>query len=259
VSGASSFSPGEAPGLVAAVTALARDTGARILTLCDAGASVTLKKDRTPLTAADRLADRLITERLAALTPATPVISEEGIIPDYPARRAWTRFWLVDPLDGTKEFLSGNGEFTVNIGLVEDGRPVLGVIHAPALDLLYWAAEGLGAWRQEGHGPAERIFSRTRNGRPLTVVESRSHPSPELEAYLAGLPVGERIRMGSSLKFCLLAEGRADLYPRFGPTMEWDVAAGDCLYRNAGRTGPNPSPLTYGKPDLRNEGFVLGG
>lgn len=239
---------------------LAREAGRAILAHYDApDRAVELKDDRSPLTLADRDAHAVLVEGLAALDPATPVISEEGELPAYEVRRGWERFWLVDPLDGTKEFIKRNGEFTVNVALVERGVPTLGVIYAPALDRLYSARLGAGAWREVGGAAAERIFSRER-GRPgpLTIVESRSHPSPEMAQFLAGLEVGDRVEAGSSLKFCLVAEGRADVYPRLGPTMEWDVAAGDCIWRSAARDGTNPSPLTYNKPDLRNERFVIG-
>ena len=201
----------------------------------------------------------MIAAALAQWTPAIPVISEEGGIADYAERRAWRQFWLVDPLDGTKEFISRNGEFTVNIALVDDGAPVLGVVFAPALELAYVAGRDLGAWRREGGGTAVRIASAPpAPGAGLAVVESRSHPSPALEAFLRTVPVRRRIPMGSSLKFCLVADGSADVYPRFGRTMEWDVAAGDCVFRQSGAAGERPSPLRYNKPDLSNGDFVLG-
>lgn len=248
--------------LLPAVCALAREAGEAAMRIYDSPemlAGVTRKADRSPLTLADREAHRIIVHGLAELDPDTPVISEEGEIPPFAERRAWRRFWLVDPLDGTKEFIARNGEFTVNIALIAGGEPVLGVVFAPALDLLYYATRGGGAWKEEGGGTAARIFaSEPSDGAPRTVVESRSHPSAELEAFLRGVRVGRRVAVGSSLKFCWVAEGRADLYPRFGPTMEWDVAAGDCIYRNAGRSALNPSPLAYNKPDLRNDHFVIG-
>jgi 3'(2'), 5'-bisphosphate nucleotidase len=222
-------------------------------------AEVREKTDRSPVTLADEMAHGIILEGLRQIDPATPVVSEEAEAASYETRRHWRRFWLVDPLDGTKEFIKRRAEFTVNIALVEDGEPVLGVVFAPALDLLYWAFKGAGAWRQEKSGTAERIYSKPPEpGAPVTVVESLSHPSPELEAYLQTIPVAQRVKAGSSLKFCWVAEGRADIYPRLGPTMEWDVAAGDCIYRQSGKNGERPSPLTYNKPDLRNPSFIIG-
>ena len=222
-------------------------------------AGVREKEDRSPVTLADEVAHGIILEGLRGVDPATPIISEEAEAAAFTARRGWRRFWLVDPLDGTKEFIKHRAEFTVNIALIEDGEPVLGVVLAPALNLLYWAVKGEGAWREENGGSPQRIYSDVpAPGMPLTVVESLSHPSPELEQYLQTIPVARRVKAGSSLKFCWVAEGRADIYPRLGPTMEWDVAAGDCVYRQSGRDGERVSPLTYNKPDLRNASFIIG-
>jgi 3'(2'), 5'-bisphosphate nucleotidase len=221
--------------------------------------AVRLKEDRSPVTLADEVAHAILVEGLRRLDPDTPVVSEEADAASFEVRCSWNRFWLVDPLDGTKEFIKQRAEFTVNVALIQNGEPVFGVVFAPALDLLYWAVKGQGAWREEKDRPAERIYSRPPEpGAPLTVVESLSHPSPELEAYLQTIPVARRVKAGSSLKFCWVAEGRADIYPRLGPTMEWDVAAGDCVYRQSARAGERASPLTYNKPDLRNPSFVIG-
>jgi 3'(2'), 5'-bisphosphate nucleotidase len=244
-----------------AVIDLARQAGRATMPYYDGtlAAEVREKDNRTPVTLADEVAHDILVEGLRQIDPETPVISEEAEAASFDSRRAWRRFWLVDPLDGTKEFIKRRAEFTVNVALIEDGEPVLGVVLAPALDLLYWAVKGEGAWREENGGPAERIYSTPPSpGTPLTVVESLSHPSPELEEYLQTIAVGRRVKAGSSLKFCWVAEGRADIYPRLGPTMEWDVAAGDCVYRQSGRDGERPSPLTYNKPDLRNPSFVIG-
>jgi len=246
--------------LRSAVTDLALEAGRATMTYYNGAAvGVREKDDRSPVTLADEVAHGLLVDGLRRLDPSTPVISEEAEAASFETRRGWSRFWLVDPLDGTKEFIKHRAEFTVNVALIEHGEPVLGVVLAPALDLLYWAVKGEGAWREEKARPAERIYSTApRPGAPLTVVESLSHPSPELEEYLHTVPVARRVKAGSSLKFCWVAEGRADIYPRLGPTMEWDVAAGDCIYRQSGRDGERPSPLTYNKPDLRNTSFVIG-
>ena len=243
-----------------AIIALAREAGQATMTYYDgAAAEVREKDDRSPVTLVDEVAHRILVDGLRRLDPETPVVSEEAEAASWDTRRDWRRFWLVDPLDGTKEFIKRRAEFTVNVGLVMDGEPVFGVVLAPALDLLYWAAKGEGAWREEKGGAPERIYSAAAApGTPLTVVESLSHPSAELEEYLKTIPVGRRVKAGSSLKFCWVAEGRADIYPRLGPTMEWDVAAGDCVYRQSGRDGERPSPLTYNKPDLRNPSFIIG-
>lgn len=243
------------------VVALARDAGNATMTYYDAadGAGLREKEDRSPVTLADEVAHDILVQGLHRIDPATPVVSEEAEAAAFEIRRRWNRFWLVDPLDGTKEFIKRRAEFTVNVALIEGGEPVFGVVLAPALDLLYWAAKGEGAWREENAGPPQRIYSQpVPAGTPLTVVESLSHPSDELEEYLKTIPVARRVKAGSSLKFCWVAEGRADVYPRLGPTMEWDVAAGDCIYRQSGREGERPSPLTYNKPDLRNSSFVIG-
>ncbi len=247
--------------LRSAVIDLAREAGRATMTYYDGPEDVGVreKDDRSPVTLADEVAHEILVKGLGRIDPATPVISEEDKASSFEARRGWRRFWLVDPLDGTKEFIKRRAEFTVNVALIEDGEPVFGVVLAPALDLLYWAVKGGGAWRVEKSGPAERIYSNApAPGTPLTVVESLSHPSPELEEYLRTIPVARRVKAGSSLKFCWVAEGRADIYPRLGPTMEWDVAAGDCVYRQSGREGERPSPLTYNKPDLRNTSFIIG-
>jgi 3'(2'), 5'-bisphosphate nucleotidase len=247
--------------LRSAVVALARDAGNATMAYYD-GAEVSgmrEKEDRSPVTLADEVAHDILVEGLQCIDPATPVVSEEAAAASFDTRRGWRRFWLVDPLDGTKEFIKRRAEFTVNVALIDDGEPVFGVVLAPALGLLYWAVKGEVAWREEKGGPAQRIYSTSpAAGTPLTVVESLSHPSPELEEYLQTIPVARRVKAGSSLKFCWVAEGRADIYPRLGPTMEWDVAAGDCIYRQSGRNGERKSPLTYNKPDLRNTSFVIG-
>jgi 3'(2'), 5'-bisphosphate nucleotidase len=246
--------------LRSAVVDLVRQAGrATMRYYDDASPEVREKDDKSPVTLADEVAHDILLDGLRKLDPATPVVSEEAEAAAFETRRGWRRFWLVDPLDGTKEFIKRRAEFTVNVALIEDGEPVLGVVEAPALDLVYWAVKGGGAWREDKGAPAERIYSAVPPpGAPLTVVESLSHPSPELEDYLKTIPVARRVKAGSSLKFCWVAEGRADVYPRLGPTMEWDVAAGDCVYRQSGRDGERPSPLTYNKPDLRNPSFVIG-
>ncbi len=215
--------------------------------------------DTSPVTEADLAANSYITNHLAALDPDIPIISEETKSADYETRQHWQRFWLVDPLDGTKEFIKGSDEFTVNIALVENQEPILGAIYVPAMQLLYYAAKGHGSWRVKDNGTPVQIFSSVpdlSNG--LTIVESRSHPSAALENYLKDFPIRKRISAGSSLKFCVVAEGIADIYPRLNPTMEWDVAAGDCIYRNSTHSGQRTSSLTYNKPTLKNDSFVIG-
>lgn len=241
------------------LSGIARSAGTAIMRMYCGPLEVARKQDASPVTAADFAAHAVITQALERWDSAIPIVSEEAAIPDASTRAGWRQWWLVDPLDGTKEFLSGNGEFTVNIALIEDGCPVLGVVYAPALDVLYGAARGLGSWRTEANRTPVRIYStRWRAGEAARVVESRSHPSAALESYLQGLQVVERVQVGSSLKFCRVAEGAADLYPRLGQMMEWDAAAGDCVYRYSATSGERVSPLRYNTPTLQVPGFVLG-
>jgi 3'(2'), 5'-bisphosphate nucleotidase len=241
------------------LVAIARAAGEKSMAYHGLDADPTTKGDGSPVTEADAVAHAHIVGELSAWDPSVPIVSEEGAIPAWDERKSWARCWLVDPLDGTKEFIEGLGEFTVNIALVYGSEPVLGVVYAPALGLVYFAGRGLGAFRQHGEADPERITSRPpRPGDPVVVVESRSHPSPALEEFLSGLTIARRERLGSSLKICRLAEGSADVYARRGPTMEWDVAAADCVFRCSGERQPRVSPLRYNQPDLRNRGFVLG-
>jgi 3'(2'), 5'-bisphosphate nucleotidase len=246
------------PTLLAAVEAICRRAGDAILEVYGSDFEVKGKADASPVTAADERAEALITPALAALTPGIPIVAEEavagGALPDV----SGGRFWLVDPLDGTKEFISRNGEFTVNIALVEQGVPVLGVVLAPALGRLYTGARGLGAWVEDEHG-RRAIQCRTVPEAGLAVVASRSHgDAAALDAFLAGRKVAQLVSAGSSLKLCLVAAGQADLYPRLGRTMEWDIAAGDAVLRAAGglvRCVSSHEPLRYGKPGLDNPHF----
>lgn len=244
--------------LLPAVVTIAESAGRAILDLPRRPGDAAIKGDGSPVTAADRAAHDVIAAGLAALTPGVPVLSEEGADVPYEVRRAWNPYWLVDPLDGTKEYLHGVPDYTVNIALIRDGVPVLGVVHAPARHVTYTGAEGLGASRTR-EGITSRLVARPpAPGQPIRIAESRSHRSPEIEAFLAPYRIGERVAIGSSLKFCLVAEGAADAYVRLGPTMEWDVAAGDAVVRWATDGAPHASPLVYNTPSLRNAAFVVG-
>lgn len=248
-----------------AVIALAVEAGKAILTVYNGpDFNVETKDDNSPLTAADHASHEVIDRGLRTLTPGIPVLSEEGRDVPWAERRQWQRFWLVDPLDGTKEFIKRNGEFTVNIALIEDGRPVFGVIYAPATDTLYVGTSGEGAWRQKGGGPKEPLVVRTPEaGEGHAVVKSRSHPSGELAEYLEHVEVAESVPVGSSLKFCAVAEGRATLYPRFGPTMEWDTGAGQAIVEAAGgkvvQADNTEAALPYNKENLLNGFFIVSG
>ena len=243
------------------VRRIAVDAGRRILSVYGGDFAVTHKQDDSPLTEADRVAHELIQLQLGLIAPALPVLSEEGADVDYPVRAQWDRFWLVDPLDGTKEFVSRSGEFTVNIALIENGAPVLGVVHVPVLGQTYFACRGGGASYQHGTEAPQSLHARRLNGGRPIVVASRSHAGPETTAFLQALGEHEATSMGSSLKFCLVAAGKADVYPRLGPTMEWDTAAAQCVVEQAGGrvTDVHGQPLTYNKPDLHNPWFIVSG
>jgi len=225
------------------------------------------KGDGSPVTAADERAEATIRERLAAWTAPIPIVAEEATAAGAPMVVA-ERFVLVDPLDGTREFIAHNGEFTVNVALIERGQPIAGAVYAPALDRLWFAGARafacpapLGADLPQ---PQAWRALKVRAAPPaLTALASRSHCDPATEAFLAGLPIGDRRSAGSSLKFCVIAEGEGDVYPRFGPTMEWDTAAGDAVLRAAGGAtlAVEGGPLLYGKiaAGLRNGGFVAWG
>jgi 3'(2'), 5'-bisphosphate nucleotidase len=225
----------ELQSLLPAALAVAREAGSEILRIYgSATVQVELKDDQSPLTAADRAAHEVIVRGLRALTPGVPVWSEESAEIPYAERAGWPRFWLVDPLDGTREFIKRNGEFTVNIALVEQHSPVLGVVHVPALGRDYFGADQLGAFRADAGGAARRIQVRRPAARPPRIAGSRSHGGDSLQAFLAAVGPHELVSMGSSLKFCLVAEGAADVYPRLGPTAEWDTAAAQAVVEAAG-------------------------
>lgn len=222
---------------------------------------VEFKADKSPLTKADTTSHQIITTRLAELYPEIPIISEEGASVNYDDRKAWPLFWLVDPLDGTKEFIKRNGEFTVNIALIQDKRPVAGVIYAPASKRLYYAKKHAGAWiKEEGNTPKQIHTHDSHRKDGIIQIESRSHKSAQNPPHLAGkLKVGQTISMGSSLKFCLVAEGSADIYPRLAPTWEWDTAAGDAIVEEAGGfvVDANYHPLDYNKKEIKHKNFLV--
>lgn len=240
------------------VVELAEEAGRAILTVYHRGSfDVSTKADASPLTEADLLAHRIIEKGLQSLTPDIPILSEESVEIDAETRLSWSTFWLVDPLDGTKEFIKRNGEFTVNIALIEEGRPTFGVVVAPVLERTYFGGEETPSTRTDTDG--SNLIQCVLRRKPLLVVSSRSHPSSEQEAYLRSLGPHECIPMGSSLKICLVAEGNADLYPRLGPTMEWDIAAAHAVVIGAGGTltQVDGQPIQYNKPSLLNPHFIV--
>lgn len=243
------------------IIGIAKEAGERILEVYRTSFTIKNKIDNSPLTTADYLSHEIISKRLKNIYPAIPVLSEEGKGISYEVRKNWQYFWLIDPLDGTKEFIKRNGEFTVNIALINRHKPVLGVIYAPAKNILYFAKRGKGAFKLVADGNTQNIrLNGKSDDKGLRAVVSRSHSNQELEEYLNKLNIKERISTGSSLKFCLVAEGKADIYPRIGTTMEWDTAAGQIIVEEAGgkvvefATG---NPLTYNKKSLKNPSFIV--
>jgi 3'(2'), 5'-bisphosphate nucleotidase len=222
------------PSLIESVVSISRVAGREILKIYNSGFDVEMKDDNSPLTTADRAAHHLIQTALEKLTPEIPVWSEESAAIPYADRRHWEEFWLVDPLDGTKEFIKHNGEFTVNIALIRKHEPVLGVVHVPVKDQGYYGYSGGGAYLAEGDGDGKPISVCRPAQNPIRVVGSRSHASEALEKYVAALGPHVMVPMGSSLKLCLVAAGAADIYPRLGLTSEWDTAAAQAVVENAG-------------------------
>jgi 3'(2'), 5'-bisphosphate nucleotidase len=217
-----------------AVIDLVRQAGDAILAVYANDFEVMHKADRSPLTAADEAAHHILVDGLARLDSRLPVISEESASIPWSERRQWSRYWLVDPLDGTREFVKRNGEFTVNVALIDGDAPVMGVVFAPALEYLAYAERGAGAFMRAANGQDIRLQTRTPAQAPLRIAASRSHLDERTLALLSRLGEHERVGLGSSLKFCRVAEGRIDLYPRFGPTCEWDTAAAQCVLEEAG-------------------------
>jgi 3'(2'), 5'-bisphosphate nucleotidase len=259
-------------GLLDSVIALAVEAGTAILEVYERQSiNVHHKQDESPLTEADMAAHKTLQAGLELLLEGVPVLSEESKTPSFSVRKNWQKYWIIDPLDGTKEFISRNGEFTVNIALVDRHAPVLGVVHVPVSGITYAGTTELGAFRQDQGGRRTPIEVRTMNGRggqdnPVTVVASRRHGAGAVNDLLQKMAdefeLIETSNMGSSLKLCLVAEGSADLYPRLAPTMEWDTAAAQAVVEAAGGVVRNAEfePLRYNtKDDLRNPHFyVLG-
>jgi 3'(2'), 5'-bisphosphate nucleotidase len=242
--------------------ALAKQAGEQILQIYNTEFAVEEKDDKSPLTAADMASHTTIVAGLQRLTPGIPVLSEESASIPFAERSAWDSYWLIDPLDGTKEFIKRNGEFTVNIALIHAGVPVLGVVHVPVSGVTYAACEGQGAVKEVPGQGAQAIHVRKLGDGPVAVVGSRSHQGDSLKAFLAKLGDHEIVSMGSSLKICLVAEGAADVYPRLGPTSEWDTAAAHCVVNQAGGhlTDLEMRPLRYNTKDsLLNPFFLVFG
>ena len=243
---------------------IAINAGNAILEIYKQDFTVELKSDDSPLTLADKTANEIIINGLKTINNSIPIISEENKLIDFSERKNWTKCWIVDPLDGTKEFIKKNGEFTVNIALVEYGIPVLGVVHVPAQNITYYAEKNIGCYKIENGNSTQLKIRRLAEDGVLKIVGSRSHQTPELLAYVEQQKTKfanvEFVAAGSSLKFCLLAEGKADVYPRLGPTMEWDTCAGQIVATEAGAEVlrfDNNEPLLYNRENLLNPFFIV--
>jgi 3'(2'), 5'-bisphosphate nucleotidase len=243
------------------VKSIAREAAQAILAVYDTEFAVEHKDDRSPLTQADMASHHCIVEGLGRLTPGLPILSEESSSVEYDQRRHWNRFWLVDPLDGTREFIKRNGEFTVNIALVDGQRPILGVVHVPVTGVCYYGSVA-GAFIERPDQPPTPIHVTPAHHTPLRVAGSRSHAGDSLKRFLENVGEHEIVSMGSSLKLCLVAEGKADIYPRLGPTSEWDTAAAQAVVEAAGGrvTDAQMQPLRYNKgTSLLNPHFLVFG
>ena len=246
--------------LIDEVIAISHRAGEAILDIYRQDFDVVQKEDASPMTQADLASHCLIRDALLELTPAIPLLSEESALLDYASRSGWSEYWLIDPLDGTKEFIKRNGEFTVNIALVSGHQPVMGVVYVPVSGVTYWGIPGVGAWRQDPGEQVVAISVRKPCPGAAVVVGSRSHANPKLDHHLSALGPYELVSMGSSLKFCLVAEGKADFYPRLGPTSEWDTAAAHAVVKAAGGQviTLDGQPLRYNcKDSLLNPEFLV--
>jgi 3'(2'), 5'-bisphosphate nucleotidase len=248
--------------LMADTVALAKEAGDQIMEVYNRGFSVQAKSDSSPLTEADMVAHAVIDDGLELLTPEIPLLSEESANIPFAQRSRWGIYWLVDPLDGTREFVKHTAEFCVNIALIENHQPVLGVVYAPAMQLCYYAARGLGAFKQKGNLPATAINVRIPCRQRVMVVAGHTTSKGVLKRFLTKVGNYELLTMGSAIKSCLVAEGRADIYPRLGPTSEWDTAAAQCIVEEAGGflTSMDLQPLRYNtKEELLNPHFFVYG
>ena len=250
--------------LLQAIIDLSKRASIEILKFYNSGVELSIQKknDHTPLTAADLAAHHTILEGLAQLTPDIPALSEEDISIPFEQRQQWDTYWLIDPLDGTREFIKRNGEFTVNIALIEKQSPVMGVIYTPVSGVCYYAVKNTGAFKQEADGKTHSIAVKKASRNKIRVGGSRSYRDNSLNDFLRNLANYELIKMGSSLKSCLVAEGKLDIYPRLGPTSEWDTAAAQCIVEEAGGflTTTDMKPLRYNtKPSLLNPHFFVFG
>jgi 3'(2'), 5'-bisphosphate nucleotidase len=246
--------------MLEALLEIARDAGRAAMAIYNKDFNIEYKDDKSPVTDADLAAHKVIVAGLKSLSPATPILSEESADISWEERQKWNEYWLVDPIDGTKEFIKKNGEFTVNIALIRDGKPVLAVVDAPALGFSYLAEESIGSFKDDGKSRTQLKVELKQAKGTIRVVGSRSHPSPELAEYVNQFDAVEMVSKGSSLKLCLVAEGSADIYPRLGLTSEWDTGAGHAIAEIAGATITqlDGSPLLYNtKESYLNPFFIV--
>ena len=247
--------------LIDSVIEIARQAGAAIMDVYASDFDIYVKDDRSPLTKADMRANTIITDGLEKLIADVPVLSEEGQNIPFNERSKWESYWLVDPLDGTKEFIKKNDEFTVNIALLEKNLPMFGIVYAPALDILYCGRGEEGSFKSNNGGTFTPISVKSQITNPVQIAVSRSHPSPKMNSFISQFTEYDLHPMGSSLKICSVSDGAVHFYPRLGPTMEWDTAASHAIIRGAGgeliKIGTN-EPLEYNKKDLLNPKFIAG-
>ncbi|WP_345293181.1 3'(2'),5'-bisphosphate nucleotidase CysQ [Kangiella marina] len=247
---------------VSKINDIAIDAGRKVMSIYERDFDIQEKSDNSPLTEADLASHHCIVESLSTITPNIPILSEESADIDWAERSQWHDYWLIDPLDGTKEFIKKNGEFTINIALISGGEPIFGVVYAPVLDELYFGGESIGAWKRAATSTTSISVSES-TATPVTVVGSRSHQSEDMKTYLERFDDYELVPMGSSLKICLVAEGKADIYPRLGPTSEWDTAAAHAVLKAAGGRCilyDTERELTYNsKESLLNPYFIAQG
>ena len=250
----------ELTALVDDILKISQQAGEKILDIYETNFSVSNKDDNSPLTAADVAAHKTICAGLTQLTPDTPILSEESAEVSFETRKQWKQYWLVDPLDGTREFIKRNGEFSVNIALIENHKSIMGVIHIPVKKESYTATLNNGSYKYDETNNKNKITIKQTDSRNITIAGSRSHANPKLKSFINRLDEAEVLSIGSSLKFCLVAEGKADIYPRFGPTSEWDTAAAQCIVEEAGGLVVDTAfkPLMYNTKDsLLNPAFIV--
>jgi len=245
--------------LIEQLIEISKEAGKAILEVYKTNFDYQIKEDLSPLTEADTRSNNIICERLKVLTPNIPILSEENSDVPFNIRSQWNQYWLIDPLDGTKEFIKQNGEFTVNIALIKNNTPILGIINVPATGETYWGSEENGSYYSSNDISKKKISVSKNLGDPIRVVTSRSHKNANLENLLKNLDKYKLVRKGSSLKFCLIATGEADVYPRFGTTSEWDIAAGEAIVKFAGGyivTVDNQAMKYNTKENLLNSYFI---